>query len=662
MLIYCDRLTLGVCARAVWLRRRARTARGPCDIRFLDSVAGSGWHRTLKATMKLLGFTIKEAHFADCLVMPTGEAVSLVARRWSSETAWHAAERILASSPLLSGLNCTWGRNTIRLHLAKTLWASILEPALRVIVATALARKAGTEDAILLVRRPHKFDPALLGDLCPKLNMHFYNPVFSSYRNGRMFLLLWLLHNQLVELKWRLETLAQRLLSRRSPSPGADTGSPSILLLHEDDLSMDRSYRTQPHWLFEDEGPPPFQTYILGVRSVASLPIDTVRLNDYGIMPVSAKEAALTRKSHPPLPVQQRLNRDFRACVLKSVFGRSSEEVLAASSLGRLFFTASRLTGFCYKANIKAFMTCENYYTEADAMQLVAPVMGINTLSYQYSNIAHLGPLLTTNADTVLTFSSLYHDRWTKDGIRPRSFVDIGYLYDTSFQLVRERAGECRSRLEEAGASFIICYFDETVLNDKYSAMSIQDYYSELLALMRLVLDDPSVGLVVKSQFRWLSPDYLDEISAVRESAEATGRYAELIYGAHRNIVFPAEAALCADLAIGHAVGATAALEASLAGTRCILINPYGITGPNDALYAQADIVYPSLVDALDAICAFRAGAQNRQSLGDWSAIIHQFDPFRDGQAGYRMRSLLEQAARGDGVLGGALTPSPNRQ
>jgi hypothetical protein len=124
--------------------------------------------------------------------------------------------------------------------------------------------------------------------------------------------------------------------------------------------------------------------------------------------------------------------------------------------------------------------------------------------------------------------------------------------------------------------------------------------------------------------------------------ARRTGRYLELAAGAHRNIVFAAEAALSADLAVGHALGATAALEAALAGARAVLINPYGTTGANDTLYAQGDIVYPSLEAALEAIAAFRGGVSARAGLGDWSAILGRFDRFRDGRAGHRMRAVLE--------------------
>ena len=323
----------------------------------------------------------------------------------------------------------------------------------------------------------------------------------------------------------------------------------------------------------------------------------------------------------------------------------------ATVRLSLLFYVANRMTDFCRQASIKAFMTCENYYIEVDAVQLIALDLGIHTLSYQFANTGNTGPITSTNGDTMLMISGLYHEQYSRNGIYPDSFKDIGYPYETSFQLVRERAQKCRAKMEKAGAKFVICYFDENSSTaGNYGSISPADHIRDLLALMQLVLDDPSVGLVIKALLIEASPRFIDEISAVRKSVEATGRYVELMYGIRRNIVFPAEAALCADLAIGHAEGATAVLEAALTGTRGILLNPYGITGANDSLYAKANIIYPSLVEAVEAIRAFREGAPEQRDLGDWSLIIDQFDPIRDGQAGHRMRAALEQAMTGAGV------------
>ena len=112
----------------------------------------------------------------------------------------------------------------------------------------------------------------------------------------------------------------------------------------------------------------------------------------------------------------------------------------------------------------------------------------------------------------------------------------------------------------------IFCYFDESVQFDKYGLINPADHYREIKALLKLVIEDPTVGLIIKMQFQSNLPQYNDAISDIRNEAITTRRCIKLSNGAHRNIVFPAEAALAADIVIGHTVGASAGLETALAG------------------------------------------------------------------------------------------------
>lgn len=614
--------------------------------------------------MRRLGFHVMEAEFfAGHLRTPHGQLLRTKVRRVSIDLAIRAAERTLVRSKLLIRLNQNWGRNTIFKDIARSLEIPALQVALHFMVAEALGHVVGDKKVFLIVQRRFAFDPDLLRALTPGLKVYFYRSwlgqwggatslfpgSFESLKQRRASVLLLLLFEKLCDIKWSLEALIGRRSNLQDPFNAAEARSPSLLVLQEDDLSLDRSYRTQPHWLFPEDGKPPFRTIVLQRGSLDRLPVNTEALKEQGIISISQRELHLLsrRRFWSSHPVRKRLRKDLWKCVITSVFG-SSVEVGAVFEVARLLYTADVLAAFCERSHVKAFMTCENYMVEADAMVLIAPSLGITTLSYQYGNTGKVGPLMMTTADIMLTFSPLYHKRWIHGRIRPGTFADIGYLYDTSFEFVRRRACDHRRRLTKAGAQFVICYFDESVLHGKYSLIGVQDHCAEILALLQLVLEDPSVGVVVKTQFRFNSPQNFDEITAALAAAKATERYLELVYGTHRNIVFPAEAAFSVDIAIGHSVGATAPLEAALAGVRSILLNPYEMRGDNDTLYSQADIVYPSMGAALKAIRDFRLGVTSRAGLGDWSPIIGQFDPFRDGRAGHRLRNLLERVVLRD--------------
>ena len=290
-------------------------------------------------------------------------------------------------------------------------------------------------------------------------------------------------------------------------------------------------------------------------------------------------------------------------------------------------------------------MTCENYYVEADAMNLIGENMGIHTFSYQYANLGEVPPPMMTTADSMFTFSPLSHERWSKNGIQPKSFIDIGYLFDSSFDLVEERATELRKRLMNNSSQFIICYFDENVQSDdsKYGLIGIKHHYEEILTIAKLVIQDPSIVVIIKTQFRQNTPAVMFKGDKIIESAKATGRFVELFQGKHRNIVFPAETAMAADLVIGHCVGSTAGLEAALSGSRCILLNPYDMQGSNIEIFKQAGILYDNMDSALSAISFFRQDKPEYRNLGVWSSIINLFDPFQDRKSAIRLRELLEE-------------------
>lgn len=650
MLLFCDQLTLGACIGLLRLRPKWAEESAPARVRVLDPIpAGAALWR---AILERRDLRVEEAQFfAGHLRTPNGEAVRLAARRASYDLAFHAAERLVARSDLLRRLNREWERNTILLHLARSCWTAAERLALRVMVADALARQEGQGAACLLLQRSELFDPDSYRHLASHLTLHHYcGPPLPKD---------WQLRRRLRPLVWWMGVSLREMLGRLGPRHRREVGDisgasgenpPSLILLQDDELSPDRSYRTQPHWLFPEHDRLPFPVFILRTDSAPQSPADADGLAAQGVTAVDPGTYLAPRLSRTIHPVQRRLRRDLRACAFHALWG-SAAQSFASYNTSRLLYDAHYLATFCQAVNAKASMTCDPYKALTDVMQIIAPHLAIRTLCYQYSNLSAVSPLMMTTADHMLSFSPLYHERWVRDGIKPESFTPVGYTFDTSFRLLQRRADQWREKLHHVGARFVICYFDETIEYHKFGTTSVHDHQSMFLALIDLLLHDSSLGVIVKTQFQRNSPEQFADLSELLAKAEATGRYVELVRGSHRNIVFPAEAALAADIAIGHINGATAPLEAALVGRRSLLINTLGLNTANDALYAQADIVYPSLSAALQAISEFRAGVPERSRLGDWSPILHHFDPFRDGQAALRTRKVLEAAVLQDGPV-----------
>jgi hypothetical protein len=641
MIFYIDRLTAASCRRAIDLKRRMGQD-STVDLRLLDPLPSG---RALQRQIARLGsgFTVEEAPFiAGRLKMPDGQPVYIAARRRANDVAILQATEMVRLSPFLTRLNQEWGRNTILLHLARHIWNDAAQWLLRRHVAEALFRQSGHREAVLILEEPDVNLPCLYEDAATGLRIEHYRASAARSLRRRLYPWLWLIRQRYRKLRWRLEKL------RVSGATRLDRGDdiPALLLLQEDDLLPDRSYRTQPHWLEPEDPPLPFRTFILQPEWNATTPACAGMDSDTGIRNLPLKTWSLFTGTEQVQPLRKSLRREKRACLTRSFVG-ARNDYSALFPLVRLLDTAEDLAAFCSETGVRTFMTCENYFTAADAMQIIAEPLKIRTLSYQYSNMSRVGPSMMTTADTMVTFSPLYHERWTHPDIAPKQFYDMGYLYDGAFRRIRERAGRHRQSLMNAGARFILCFFDENAFRGKYELVLREDLMKEIRTLLTLIVDDPSWGLVIKSQFQMHAPSRFPELTELRAAAESTGRYLELSHGSIRNIVFPAEATLVADVALGHAVGATAALESALSGTRTILLNPYGMKTENDRLYEQGDIVYFSLDSALKAIHEFRAGKPERAGLGNWSPVLHEFDPFLDGRAAKRLRSLLEKEMNG---------------
>jgi hypothetical protein len=592
---------------------------GVVSVRVLESMDASARKRA-----EDMGISVDQAQFFAGHLRDGSEAVYMTARRRAGVVALEAAKRLVASRPLARVIDERYGRSTVQLAFAKWLVTPI--EAVLVRVATARVLAAG-EPLTVWLRRP-EFDVQLIGDAFEGVDVRFYD-----VRRKDAAPAVKLLVSQFLRRAWAW------FVPVRVPP---DTG-PSVLVVREDDLHMDRSHRGQPHWIEPEQPAPAFRTYIATRGGPAFWSADPAELARYGLASLGRGEVARARFRYRSDPVLRQLRRDALSCAFAAV--RTNGHARAEfAQLAVLLWRAEEMGALVRYLGVRTYVFGEPYLIETDAMQLAAPELGVETIAYQYSNLAFMSPLMLSTADRMVLFSSIYRPLWESGGIRPRRCDVGGYVYDGVAERVRGRARAVRESLEAAGATFVLCYFDENVQNDRWGCVHPQDHLAELRALAQLVVDDPSVGLVIKSQFERNSPSRLHAGDSVIEAARATGRYVELCSGVHRNNVFPVEAALSANLCIGHLIGATASLEAGLAGVRSTLLDTTGLRAANAAVYERADLVYGSIESLLAAVAQLRAGHESARALGDWSPIAATFDPIHDGHASRRLRALVERS------------------
>ena len=123
------------------------------------------------------------------------------------------------------------------------------------------------------------------------------------------------------------------------PFSCCDNCLPSLLALQEDDLSMDRSFRTQPHWLFADNGPVPFRTIVIntGKHLFTEDKKFLKKYNVESLLPLDVYSVNGLRFQHP---VKKRLSKDLFRFFVLSLFTLGTKNSIVMMALVRLFLYA----------------------------------------------------------------------------------------------------------------------------------------------------------------------------------------------------------------------------------------------------------------------------------------------------------------------------------
>lgn len=557
-----------------------------------------------------------------------GESAYLSARDKSYVVAADIAAETIRCSALLAGLDKSGRPGTILLWLTKTLIPASFEVSLRLEAARALT---GSDKASVWVQVP----PELPLDAAHRLA-----PDMTVIPRRKLMAGGW----------WRLmralggEFLRAIQSHFDKPSVAEWKTEPTVLTVREEDLVEDPSYRGQLHWLSTSPAAPRFRTMIMprrgpsyactaGSDALSRLRVTLLSDGDVTRCLIKAKSS-----------IQDLLAGKERACLLQLLITPAIEDRIALSSVWQLIRTARRISAVIEASGARAWVGCETYFPHADAVNLIADFHAVHTVAFQYGSIRKWSPQMLTTADVLAMIGPAYAGLYNSTPVGPKSLTPIGYPYSYAGPLVTERAKSLRSRLASSGAKFVICYFDESVQKSRWGFISEEHHLGELRILARIVLEVPDAAVLIKTKYAWNDPSILYSSEPSIKAAGATGRFRTIAEGIHRNGIFPAEAALAADISIGHAFGATAALESVIAGTPAVLIRRYGEKTLIDDLLAPLDVVFPSIEDCLSAIAEYRLNKPARAALGDWSAILHHLDAGRDGGGAQRLREMLENA------------------
>lgn len=299
--------------------------------------------------------------------------------------------------------------------------------------------------------------------------------------------------------------------------------------------------------------------------------------------------------------------------------------------------------GLFERYNIRLYTSWLKYDTAhfaiADAMESLGGITTIYQRSYQTAPI----PSTTMNVDIAFGFSPDDALIEKENNSKITYFVVTGYIGDHRFPLLRERAKLIRNDLAQNGAQHILAYFDENTIDDPRWYLDHSYAMDNYTFLLEKVLQDPTFGLLLKPKNPGSLPRRLGAVAAIMEKAEATGRCRVFLDGAVQGSDPPALAALSADLVVHDGITSpSAGIESAFCGIPTILLDREGWPisslykiGLGSVIFQDWDMIWKTYVQYIKS-------GKKLAGYGDWSSVLTELDPFRDGRAAERVGTYLK--------------------
>ena len=309
----------------------------------------------------------------------------------------------------------------------------------------------------------------------------------------------------------------------------------------------------------------------------------------------------------------------------------------------------SKLTSMFSKYDVKMFLTWSKndaaHYAIADALESLGGVTAVYQRSYESAS----SPETTVDADLLFGYSKASAEIERRSNSKVRYHVVTGYLGDHRFSLLREIALETRLRLQGHGAKRILALFDENNLDDarwNYGPQPARESYSFVL---EKILAEPWLGLVVKPKAPRTLRRRLGPVAELLERAEATGRcYVHEGGGPIQGWYPPAVAALAADVAVHiHINAGSAAIDAALAGVPTLVLDRERWSVSPFYRLGAGQVVFTDWEELWEACVRQWSAPDGSGKLGDWSPMLDDLDPFRDGRAAERMGTYIQWLMQG---------------
>lgn len=249
-----------------------------------------------------------------------------------------------------------------------------------------------------------------------------------------------------------------------------------------------------------------------------------------------------------------------------------------------------------------------------------------------------------STTDIVFSYSHFSAALEEQNGSTLKYNIITGYPKDYAANLLKEEALHLREQLKENGAEKIIFVIDENSIDDERWHTGHQLQRDNYRFVLEKMLQTPWLGVVFKPKIAKTLRQRLGPVANLLKQAEETGRC--FIYetsNRHTTSAPPILAGLSADVCIhGHLSAGTAALECALEGLPTLLIDREGMPASKLHELPRDKVVFDDWSSAIEAVMCYFDDPEEIPGFGDWSSILDELDPFRDGRAAYRIGAFLQ--------------------
>jgi hypothetical protein len=435
-----------------------------------------------------------------------------------------------------------------------------------------------------------------------------------------------------------------RLTSIPKDNPSSAVSAPKVAVQYGGHLNL-----TQPGYysdLFFWQESALQSTDLLLCHGLPQDPIDKLKLAEFKANDIAAvalysratEVPSVPLFSHWPRPNESRF-RANQSKVNSSLDSRWLRQQIDSYYVQRDYWEA-----LCRAYDVRVFVSWyrfdEKHCAVADAVERVGGVTAIYQRAFQPDPSAEIA----VDADLMFGYAPFDAHVERQSGSTIPYHVAVGYFGDHRTALLREEALRVRKSLMDWGATFVLAYFDENSAPDSRWHTGHEFMRENYRFLLEKVLREPWLGLVLKPKVSSTLRDRLGPVRVLLEQAIETGRcyIVEVDQRLHGSRP-PLEAALASDLAIhGHFCAATAGFEAALAGVPTLLLDREGWHRSYIYGLGLGRVVFTNWTDMWSAIEDHRSAPGGVPGLGDWSSMIEELDPFRDGRAAERMGTYIQ--------------------